>query len=209
MLTSDAGTGLCAAHKETLGDIPKQSDTFHGIAHSEGDWVRRLEKSAYAAIEAASIREEKLNSAKSEPVIDKRLNLCFAADEAAEQAIALYDNFHYLYKVRVHEFNLFDSKANLRKRPQVEGNREAALELIKSLNHKTINKAIASVKKALPDLLTYFDDAHIAVENCQKQSSNKDALNALYLAWQWNKAVLKSKESSRKNKAIELWAVLS
>lgn len=74
---------------------------------------------------------------------------------------------------------------------------------MEELNHKAINKDIASVRKALPDFLTYFADAKIAVINCQKLTDNKDALTALYLAWQWDKAVIKSKQTDRKHRAIE------
>jgi len=80
---------------------------------------------------------------------------------------------------------------------------EVALDLIDELDHKAINKDIASVRKALPNILTYFADAEIAVKNCEKLTNNKEALIALYLAWQWNKAVIKSKQTNRKHNAIE------
>jgi hypothetical protein len=201
--TSEAGTAICAAHEETLGDIPWQLDTFHGIAHRLGDWNRRLEKAAYSAIEKADDREQKLASAKSEPVIDNRLNLCFKADEIKGQAIDLYDNFNYLYKELIHQLNVFDFKGNLRHRDQAEENMRAALGLIEELNHKAINKEVASVRKSLPDLLTYFDEADAAIKNCQKLTSNRDVLSTLYLAWQWDKVVIKSKHTSRKHRAIE------
>ncbi len=41
------------------------------------------------------------------------------------------------------------------------------------------------------------------VKSCEKLSNNKEALSALYLAWQWEKAVIKSKDTERKHKAIE------
>ena len=202
-LTSDAGSGLCAAHKEVLSDIPWQLDTFHGIAHRLGDYVRRLEKSAYTAIEAIDKRESTLASARSERVIDKRLQRCLDADVVAEQAIDLYDDFSYLYTVLIHQLNVFDSKGDLRQYDQVEGNMTAALELMASLHHSGIAKTAVLVQKALPDLLIYFKDALVAVENSNKLTKNKDALKALYLAWQWNKAVIKSKVTSRKKRAIE------
>ncbi len=62
---------------------------------------------------------------------------------------------------------------------------------------------MASVRNTLPDCLTYFENAPQAVKNCQKLSDNKEALSALYLAWQWEKAVIKSKDTERKHKAIE------
>lgn len=203
LLTSDAGSGLCAAHKAVLSDIPWQLDTFHGIAHRLGDYVRRLEKSAYVAIEAIDKRESTLTSAKSERVIDKRLSLCLGADVAAEQAIDLYDDFSYLYTTLIHQLNVFNSNGDLRDYDQVEGHIIAALELMASLNHSGIAKTATLIKKAVPDLLTYFKDALTAVKNCRKLTNNKNALRALYLAWQWNKAIIKSKVTSRKNRALE------
>ena len=203
LLVSDAGTALCSAHANIFPEVPWQSDTFHGIAHRLGDWVRRLEKSAYTAIEVADKRINTLASAKTDAVIDKRLNRCFIADEAAIQAIEIYDNFSYLYQCLIQQLNVFDSKGNPRQFDDVKENMQLALELIEYLNHKTINKAVASIKMALPDLLTYFSDVDVAIENCQKLTLDEDVLKALYLAWQWNKVVTKSKLTSRKHKAIE------
>ena len=53
--TSDAFTLICAAHEEILGDIPWQLDTFHGVAHSEGDWNRKLEKAALTQLKKQMI----------------------------------------------------------------------------------------------------------------------------------------------------------
>lgn len=203
LFTSDAGTAIKAAHDKVFTDIPWQLDTFHGIAHRLGDWDRRLEKSAYAAIETVDKRESLLASAKSEAVIDKRLNGCFEADKKEQQAIDGYDNFHYLYQYLIHQLKSFDSAGRLRQRDQAEENMTVALELITSLPHKTISKEAMLIKKTLPDLLTYFDDAAIAFEKCQKLTANKEALQALVLAWQWNKSVIKSKITARKHHAIE------
>ena len=203
LLVSDAGTALAAARKETFPQTPWQSDTFHGLAHRLGDWVRRLEKSAYTAIELADKRINRLASAKTESVIDKCLNSCFSADSEESQAIDLYDNFNYLYRFLIQQLTIFNSKGELREHRQVKENMEIALELIESLNHKKINKAVTSIQASLADLLVYFNDAESALENCQKLSDNTDALKALYLGWQWNKAVIKSKHTSRTHKAIE------
>jgi len=86
---------------------------------------------------------------------------------------------------------------------QVEGHMSAALDLMASLDHSGIAKTAVLVKKALPDLLTYFKDARVAIKNCNTLTDNEDALKALYLAWQWNKAVIKSKVTARKKRAIE------
>jgi len=201
--TSDAGVAMRLARAETLSDIPWQSDTFHGVAHRLGDWNRRLEKTACAAIERADEREEKLDSARSEAVIEKRLNACFDADRVEARAIDLYDNFSYLYRELIHQLNTFDSKGHLRSHERAEETIRAALDLMESLGHNAINKAIATIRKALPDLLTYFNDAKLALSACQDFITNEDALKALCLAWQWNKALIKSKKTARSHKAIE------
>ena len=112
-----------------------------------------------------------LDSAKTESVIDKRLKKCFVADEISKQAVEFYDNFIYLYQYIIQQLSVFNSKGELRLHDEVKENIAIALELIESLNHKTINKAVKSIKNALPDLLTYFKDTEFALENCQKLSN--------------------------------------
>jgi len=202
-VTSDAGAAIVSAHKTILTDVSWQLDTFHGIAHRLGEWDRRLEKSAYTAIQTAIDREKKCASAKSDSVIKKRLKIWFKSEKMATKAIELYDDFHYLYQYLIHQLHTFDSSGKLRQREQTKENMEVALDLMESLEHKTIKKKAISIKKALPDLLTYFDDAVIALKKCQKLTTNEDALCALILAWQWHKTVVKSKVTFRKHKAIE------
>ena len=203
LLTSDAGSGLRAAHQGVLTDTPWQLDTFHGIAHRLGDYARRLEKSAYRAIVAVDKREATLKTAKSDGVIDKRLQQCVDAQRVAEQAIEQYDHFAYLYRVLIHQLNLFDTNGDLRQADDVAGQMKAALVLMDSLNHAGISKVTASIQGALPDLLVYFKEAIAVVERCHTFTDNLEALNALCLAWQWDKAVIKSKVTARKKRAIK------
>ena len=203
LLTSDAGVAICAANKETLSNIPWQLDTFHSVAHRLGLWDRKLEKAIDTATQCAANREKTLDSAKSDAVIEKRLNRCCDAEDAIKEAQDLHHDFHYLYTEIIHQLNSFDSRGELRKRNDAEETIEVALDLMDSLDYKRIKKDITIVRNALPDFLTYFATAEKAVKNCQNLSDNKDALSALYLAWQWDKAVVKSKDTPRKHKAIE------
>jgi hypothetical protein len=203
LTTSDAGVAMRTARAETLADVPWQLDTFHGIAHRLGDWNRRLEKAARTAIEKADERAGTLDSAKSDAVIEKRLKSCFDADRAAKQAIDLSDNFSYLYGETIRQLNIFDSKGHLRSQERAEETIRVALDLMESLEHSAINKEIVTIRKGLPDLLTYFEDAKFALDACRKITTNEDALKALCLAWQWDKAVEKSKNTDRRLKAIE------
>jgi len=74
---------------------------------------------------------------------------------------------------------------------------------MEALGNQTLNKAIASVRTALPYCLTYFKKARTAVQQCEKLTHNREVLPALYLAWQWDKTVIKSKQTERKHHAIE------
>jgi len=202
-LDSDGGVALCAARAEMYPDIPWQLDTFHGIAHRLGEWSRRLEKLACKGIEAIYDCERILTSAKSDAVIEKRLTKLFNAEKSSVQAIELYEDFIYLYNYLIHQLNSFNANGDLRHRDDVKLNMEAALELMETLKHEKIKQEASSIKGNLADLLTYFDTAKEVLKNCQKLCSNSDALKALCLAWQWNKAVIKSKEKERRDKAIE------
>lgn len=213
-LTSDAGVGICSANALTFADTPWQLDTFHAVAHRLGDWDRRLEKRVESAVNYVIEREEKLASARSDAVIENRLTDYFAANQRAKVARQLHAHFSYLYREIIQQLNTFDEVGNLREQAYAESTIKAALDLMNELDCKTLHKDVTSVRKALPHFLTYFDDAKIAVQHCESLTDNQEALTSLYLAWQWNKAVIKSKKTERKHNAIEQrdfyleWAML-
>lgn len=202
-LVSDEGQGLCAGHAEALSDVVRQSDTYHAIAHQLGSWVDRLEKAAYKAIEEEHACETKFDSAKSEPVQQKRLMAYELASKAAEDAVALFDDFSYLYFCIIEQLNVFDMNGNLRSREQAEACLMSGLMLINELNHKKISKAIKKVHHLLPNLFHYFDRAKTVVEACKELPISEECLKAYCVAWQWGKIIRKSKKSSRRNWAKE------
>ncbi len=85
-LVTDEGQGLTKAHKEALADIVRQPDTYHAIAHVIGKLVKQLEDAAYRAIRKEQEREDKLDSAKSDEIINKRIA---AASEASALLMSL------------------------------------------------------------------------------------------------------------------------
>lgn len=202
-LVSDDGKGIRAAHAEVLTEVARQSDTYHAIAHRLGSWTYRLEKSAYKAIAKEHDCEQQFNQAKSESVQNKRLAACIKATADAEKAIALYDDFSYLYSSVVGELNVFDADGLLRNSQQAEAGIKAGLELIKALNHANITDAVDKVSRALPDLFHYFDIAKNAVEECKKLGLDEESVKAYCIAWQWGKAARKAKNSERKKMALE------
>jgi hypothetical protein len=202
-LVSDDGTGIRAGHAEAMGDVVRQSDTYHAIAHRLGSWGGRLETAAYAAIEKEYDEKRKLKSAKSKDVQEKRQADYTHAIELAEKAITLYDDFSYLYRCVISELNVFDNDGKLRSRQQAEAGVTCGLALIEDLNHTHIAKAVNKVRRALLDLFHYFDIAKKVVNECKGLGIDEERLKAYCVAWQWGKAARKAKKSGRKKRAQE------
>ncbi len=206
-LVTDEGRGLCGAHKESLANIIRQPDTYHAIAHRLGVWVNILEQVAMKAIEKEYNCWNKLDSARSESVITNRIDAYEEAREKADEAIELYEAYSFLYANIIREMNVFDENGNLRDRKSAEENIEAGLSLIEELGHTKITAAVRKVRRTMPDLLNFFDEAETVVAGLSEILVDPDAIKALCLAWQWRKALIKSKraggrENCRQNEEL-------
>lgn len=199
-LVSDEGLGLCAGHHAALSHTVRQSDTYHAVAHTLGSWVDRLEKSAYKAVKQEYEREQKVQSAKSEQATVKQQALYQQAQKVCEEAISDYDNFSYLYYCIINELNVFDSEGLLRDKQRAEEVIKTGLQLVEESKTESLRKAAQKVMRTLPDLFHYFDIAKGIVKDCQTLVDN-ETLKAYCIAWQWGKAVRKSKKSTRKQNA--------
>ena len=202
-MVSDEGSGLCAGQALAVGDVVRQSDTYHAIAHTLGSWVNRLETSAYGAISYEYKRWETLESAKSERVREEREAKYALARERTAKEITKYESFTYIYQCIIGELNVFDSDGNLRDKQQSEENIGCGLTLMAELNHPKITDAVNKVRRTLKDLFHYFDFAKEMIEECKTIVVDEDSLKAYCVAWQWGKSVRKSKNCERKNGAIE------
>ncbi len=196
-LVCDEGKGLCAGKQEALPDIVRQSDTYHAIAHVLGHLVSQLENAAYKAIEREDKCSKKLDSARSEEILKKRTIELEKAQHTANEKIELYDDFSYLYKCLIEQLGVFDDNGNLRNRQNVLENVESGLALIESLGKDRLTKAAKKVRRTLPDLFNYFDAAEKVIAHLKELNIEQDALQALCLAWQWNKGKIKSKKTKR------------
>lgn len=199
-LVKDQGTSMESARLEILSDVVHQPDTYHGISHQLGEWVMRLEAAAYKALKQMYDRYEKLDSAVSEEVIDKRIASFESAEEAAEKAIVFYDEFHDYYLYLIGQLRLFDSTGNLRDRAQVEANIRFVIEMIGSLGHPKISKISDRIADLLPDLLNYFDRAKQIIADLKTTGISLEVLKEFCLAWQYQKNRIKAKQKSRRNK---------
>jgi hypothetical protein len=198
-LVCDEGKGLCTAHKEALPDVIRQSDTYHAIAHRLGMWVKILEVAAYSAIEKEDESYKKLHSAKSDRVINKRIDQYEAAEKQADEKIELYDEFSSLYIATIEELKTFDKNGDLRDRKEAEKNIEEYLSLIEILNHTKITKAVKKIRNTMPELLNCFEVTKLIVTDLKALPIDIEAFQALCLAWQWKKGKIKAKKIKAKN----------
>jgi hypothetical protein len=203
-LVSDEGKGICTAKKEALADIIRQADTYHAIAHQLGKWVDILEKAAYKAIEEEYNRYDRLDSARSDPVINKGIDKYIKAKKIAKEKIQLYEDYHFLYKCLIEELKIFDNNGNLRDRKQAEATITTGLDLIETLGNAKLTKVVNKVRRTMPEVFNYFDIAKSIVADLGALSIDQEALRALCLAWQCRKGVTKSKKAKTK----QYWSMM-
>ncbi|MEE8597063.1 MAG: hypothetical protein V3T09_04565 [bacterium] len=201
-LVSDEGVGICTAHNKALANIIRQPDTYHAIAHRLGLWVHYLESTAYKAIEDEDKCWNKLDSARSDEVIDKRIDKYEMAEKIVIEKIDIYENFHFLYQYLIEQLKVFDNNGNIRPREEAQAQIETALDLLKTLEITKLTKAVVRIQRTMPDLLNYFDTAQSIVSDLMALSIDPDALRALCLAWQWRKGVIKAKKAKVRNYSI-------
>ena len=202
-LVCDEGKGLRAGQAKVMPESVWQPDTYHAIAHQLGRWAERLEAAAYKAIRVEQDGENKLMSARSDRVREKRWVAYEKAAAGADKAVALYEDFSYLYRCVLAEILLFDSNGNLRERQQAKEGVTVGLALVEELHHTKITEVVRKIERILPDLFHYFEVAEKTVQECKKLPIDEATLKAYCIAWQWGKATRKAKKVGAKRRAQE------
>jgi len=197
-LINDDATGMESAREQLIPDTPRQRDTFHSVSHKLGLWRIRLEEAQYSAIQAEYEAERLSKNAKSKRVKIRRKRALNKAKVKTQKAIALYEDFKFLYHCLLECFEIFDKKGKLKNVLSVTGDFVTAVEYIKSLNHERINQEIKHIDKDLDKLFFFFQTAQSVVNDLSKQI-DADILCQFGLAWQTHKKMLKAKQTDRRN----------
>ena len=134
-----------------------------------GIWVERFEKKAYQAIEEEYYQLRVFDSAKSDVVIAKRIKAYEAAVAETTKQLEIYEDFVYLYSNIVKELHLFDLNGDYRKRQVAEENIEAILDLLDEFGNTSLSDVVKKIRTSLPQLLNYFDQADIVMENLKTE----------------------------------------
>ena len=198
LVASDEGQGICSATGSAFPGIIRQPDTFHAISHRLGKWVNSLEKSAYAAIAEEYHCLEVFESAKTEQVIQKRMDAYFDAKSKAGQAIMLYEIYKFLYHCIINHLQVFDKEGNPCERKTAEENIRIALDYMIGLPVNKIKKEINTIYNLLDDLLEYLDTAGEVVRKLNAMNIPQYIIQAFSLAWQAQKNAVKAKKSERR-----------
>jgi hypothetical protein len=198
LVTSDEGQGICSATKSAFPDINRQPDTFHAVSHRLGKWVDSLEKSAYAAIAEEYHCLEVFESAKSEQVMQKRMDAYFDAKSNSDKAINIYDMYKFLYHCIIDNLQVFDREGNPCDREYAEENIRIALDYMMGLHIKKIKKEINTIYHLLDNLLEYLDTAGKVTGELNTMGIPRYIIQAFSLAWQAQKNAIKAKKQGRR-----------
>ncbi len=200
--TTDNGKGLCSAIEKKFPFIDRQPDTYHGVAHVFGEVKSRFAKKVKMATEKEEKKDKVCMNRKTDEAFETRYELYEEASKETIKAVEKYEDFTYLYFCVINELKPFYSNGEIRDREKAKEVIEVALDLMEEL-YDDINDEIKSVRDVLPNLLNYFEQSKKSVEVCRNFGISEENRKVLSLAWQWNKAVIKAKKTTRKKRAKE------
>lgn len=208
-LTNDEGVGMKAAQESVLGDIRRQSDTFHAVSHRLGDMCRILENKAYKAIGREYERAEVMNRAKSESIKLKKIALHQTAQKQSERLINLYEDYKFWYNLAIDQFAIFDEKGQLKTTVEALENLQLAMKELQLLDWKgcglnshqiKLRQHCAIISGLENDLFYFLEHATSIVEPLLNQASTmeKEVIYSLCQAFQHGKNYRKLKSAKAK-----------
>ena len=199
--TSDEGPGMLGAKDVELPEVNRQSDSFHAVAHRLGLFSNRFYQTACKAIGEEYRLMELANKAKTEKTRNKYLEQYSQAKQESKKAIELYDNFVFIYHCLLDCFQSFDKYGKLKDVVKVKSDFDAAIDCLKELNIKSLEKEITSIENCKSDLFTFYKTAKEIID-ALSQAIDNGTLRLLCLAWQTDKNSIKSKDTKRTNKLV-------
>ena len=195
----DQGSGL--RRGLALARLAHCPDLMH-LIHPFSVFPSRFERQAYHAIAREYDREQVLDSARSQAVVEKRVEEHDLAVQQANRAMDRYDDYAYLWSEFLRAFDPFDPEGVVRTRAVVEGDVHTVLDLMDSeFDVAELHQAVRRFRKAVEEYWSYFDRVQAIVEDLS-QHLPQDVLRELCLAWQAEKRSRAAKDYRRK-KALE------
>jgi len=180
-MASDRGLGLVAGYQAACDMAWWVCDYFHEFRDLFA-LLHQLERKAYAAIGQEDDAAQKFDRSKSESTMHKRLQHYAQANQACEQAMALYDQLAILLQLLREALQLCSPDGRLRNVEGVRSELTLLLHMIEELDCVAITHTLKPIHKHIDDILVPFEQAE-AMYAALRAVVPQHALDFLVLAW--------------------------
>ncbi len=198
-LVSDRGKGLREGFREFNPNKPYQPDIFHEFRELTRTILFKFEKAAYKAIGYEIKCYKLLESARSDEVIDRRIDAYLKASKDANDAIEIYDTHFYLLNYIMKNLEIFSEFGIPNNPKHVKQEIQTAFELMKSMSHPAICKLIDQILNRLDETIQYFNIAEEVYTKLYTKVGDIEALKAICMSWQFNNKIYKAKTAKEKD----------
>ena len=185
-IVADQAKGIIGGIGLIFDDAEKlyQTDLFHVIVRL-AYWIGVLERQSYSAINNEYEAARKFQNAKSENVLESRLEKYEAAKIESDKLVNLYDDFVYLFRELQNILMIMDMKTgDLRKKNEVIAEIDAILCLMEEeIDHEKIQEGVRYFRCHQDAVLRYFDDVEEADEELKKMIPDEFTRQILVLIY--------------------------
>ena len=180
-MASDRGVGLVAGYHAAFEAALWVCDYFHEF-QDLFNLLHQLERKAYGTIGKEDEAARKWENAKSEANFAKRLEQYAQAQQACEQALALYDHLDLLLHLLRESLQLCSPTGKLRTVEGVRSEFTLLLEMIEAVDSQAIASIIKPIRAHIDDLLVPFQQVE-AIHAELLEVVPHQVLDFLVLAW--------------------------
>ena len=196
-LVKDDGVVMNAAQNTpVMSEVAGQLDTFHAVAHQLGIFTARLSKALDKAILYELDRHDKMHSAVSQEVIDKRKLVYQQACQQTVIAKEQLENFQFLYFCIVDQFNVFDHQGQARQQATAIEETKLALKLLKTLGITQLNETVEKIERTVDRLFDFLPKAQVVQYQLEAEFGEIATFFWIY-AWQNDKKSRKIKKYAK------------
>lgn len=201
LLVRDEGRALIAAQKTVLDKVPFQPDTFHAVTHKLYHIEQTLQRKAFQAMEKEYYAQGVFHRAVTPSNIINKGNKYELAKSKTIEALAVLEDFQWLYHQLRHQLKVTRADGTLRNRKFAEQEVLTALELMQLLPIDA-TKVIGHIKLLMPDLFGFLDRG---VEQVKKIANIiPDYLLPFWMAyWQYHRSLINVKPTAARKRLIK------
>lgn len=208
-MASDRALGLVTGYQAAFEKALWVCDYFHEF-RGLFDVLHQLERKAYAAIGKEDEAAKKVERAKSEAVLLKRLEQYETVHQACDQAISLYDELNILLQLLRETLQLCSPYGRLHTVEGVRAELASLLQMTEDLGCAAIGEAIKPIKEHIDDILVPFEQTE-AISSKFLEVMPQNALDSIVLAWNHDHSSHQSKAKKKRyhQEEREYWLIVA